>query len=309
MDGEGGRAGVEEELVTPQVAPAVSVPSEAAAGQSPDAAGGVLMSSIPAASGMESVMTDVGADMPQQAAAVEKVEEEVQGQQVTVMPETPAHQKEAQQEQAVVSGEHTVPSAVAASQLAQALEASAAFATAGEADAAGPDVELVGTVVRMDSERAAGVSGLVQGYDSDEEASSSGASSEGEDSSEEADEEAETDSSYVSEESSSDASSNSDDEEMVSPRKALDTMLGGDSDDEPSSQGPPRTAHEIVDLPLVVPIDVEITPQHKLLPVGSVAAVVGTSIVVEGSGRCRALDEGTVFCLSGSRTPLGVTSW
>ncbi|CAL8470156.1 g9698 [Coccomyxa elongata] len=57
-------------------------------------------------------------------------------------------------------------------------------------------------------------------------------------------------------------------------------------------------------LPEVEQLDVQISPDDKLLPVGHVSAIVGSIIVVQAPENGRAVTEGSVLCLA-SREPIG----
>jgi Gar1/Naf1 RNA binding region len=137
--------------------------------------------------------------------------------------------------------------------------------------------------------------------------------------------------------SAADSSSSSDsdsDSSSVSPRihsrirRALAAVEDGhaDSDDE-GKLGPIRTKNERdLDGVFITPIDVDITPQFSLVPVGFVKSLMEKAIVIESLpnalapasaipnpyasshdmvSMARALDADTVLCLADSRRPLG----
>ena len=114
-----------------------------------------------------------------------------------------------------------------------------------------------------------------------------------------------------SDSSSSSSDSDSDSDEEENPRKRgnnelEDEELSDDNDD--TSEGPVKSAHEILDEPAPkLPDNLKITPQTQLEHVGEIFRVTGKTVVIKASvsGEFRVLDEHSVFCTS-DRVPFGV---
>lgn len=122
-----------------------------------------------------------------------------------------------------------------------------------------------------------------------------------------------------SEEESSEASSSSDEEQMgkqhggVGGMDALikegELMVGiddGDDDDEEASDTPIKLKHAVEVLPLVPKVEVHLEPHHKTLPVGTISAIMGERVIVEGSVEHNPLNEGSILWITESRSPLGI---
>uniref|UniRef100_A0A452ZGY9 H/ACA ribonucleoprotein complex non-core subunit NAF1 n=1 Tax=Aegilops tauschii subsp. strangulata TaxID=200361 RepID=A0A452ZGY9_AEGTS len=59
-------------------------------------------------------------------------------------------------------------------------------------------------------------------------------------------------------------------------------------------------------LPPVPKIEVQLEPHHKALPVGTITAIMGERVIVEGSVEHSPLTEGSILWITESRTPLGI---
>ncbi|KAJ1263545.1 hypothetical protein BS78_09G193600 [Paspalum vaginatum] len=122
-------------------------------------------------------------------------------------------------------------------------------------------------------------------------------------------------------EESSESSSSSDEEELeaVKPGAAggrkgnsIDALLeegelmvlSDEDDDEP--KGHIKSKHEAEVLPLVPKIEVQLEPHHQALPVGTITAIMGERVIVEGSVQHNPLNEGSILWITESRTPLGI---
>uniref|UniRef100_A0A0D3G9I5 H/ACA ribonucleoprotein complex non-core subunit NAF1 n=1 Tax=Oryza barthii TaxID=65489 RepID=A0A0D3G9I5_9ORYZ len=116
---------------------------------------------------------------------------------------------------------------------------------------------------------------------------------------------------------SSEASSSSDEEEQMAKKTggAGDTdslfeegelMLASDDDDEEAPKGPIKSKHEVEVLPPVPKIDVQLEPHHQTLPVGTISAIMGERVIVEGSVQHNPLNEGSILWITESRIPLGI---
>uniref|UniRef100_A0A0E0A1A5 H/ACA ribonucleoprotein complex non-core subunit NAF1 n=1 Tax=Oryza glumipatula TaxID=40148 RepID=A0A0E0A1A5_9ORYZ len=141
-----------------------------------------------------------------------------------------------------------------------------------------------------------------------------------EEESESSEEESEASSSSDEEEDkreSSEASSSSDEEEQMAKKTggAGDTdslfeegelMLASDDDDEEAPKGPIKSKHEVEVLPPVPKIDVQLEPHHQTLPVGTISAIMGERVIVEGSVQHNPLNEGSILWITESRIPLGI---
>ncbi|KAG8068137.1 hypothetical protein GUJ93_ZPchr0005g15343 [Zizania palustris] len=117
-------------------------------------------------------------------------------------------------------------------------------------------------------------------------------------------------------EESSEASSSSDEEEQrikknsdIGDTEALleegELMLASDDEDE-VPKGSLKSKHEIEVLPTVPKIEVRLEPHHRTLPVGTISAIMGERVIVEGSVQHSPLDEGSIIWITESRTPLGI---
>ncbi|KAF6996677.1 hypothetical protein CFC21_012989, partial [Triticum aestivum] len=119
-------------------------------------------------------------------------------------------------------------------------------------------------------------------------------------------------------EESSEASLSSDDEVPVAKKhsgpsdmEALleegELMVGvDDGDDDETPKGPIKSKHEVEVLPPVPNIEVQLEPHHKALPVGTITAIMGERVIVEGSVEHSPLTEGSILWITESRTPLGI---
>ncbi|KAL5203317.1 hypothetical protein ABZP36_014269 [Zizania latifolia] len=117
-------------------------------------------------------------------------------------------------------------------------------------------------------------------------------------------------------EESSEASSSSDEEEHrtkknsdIGVTEALleegELMLASD-DEEEAPKGSLKSKHEVEVLPTVPKIEVQLKPHHQTLPVGTISAIMGERVIVEGSVQHSPLDEGSIIWITESRTPLGI---
>ncbi|KAG2618314.1 hypothetical protein PVAP13_3NG079501 [Panicum virgatum] len=140
----------------------------------------------------------------------------------------------------------------------------------------------------------------------DEESSEASSSSEDEEHGDKKDEE------------SSEASSSSDEEELEAMElggaggnslEALleegELMVGSDEENE-VPKGRSKSKHEAEVLPPVPKIEIQLEPHHQTLPVGTVSAIMGERVIVEGSVQHNPLNEGSVLWITESRTPLGI---
>uniref|UniRef100_J3M8N3 H/ACA ribonucleoprotein complex non-core subunit NAF1 n=1 Tax=Oryza brachyantha TaxID=4533 RepID=J3M8N3_ORYBR len=118
-------------------------------------------------------------------------------------------------------------------------------------------------------------------------------------------------------EESSEASSSSDEEEtankdgIVRDTEALleegELMLASDdNDDDEAPKGPLKSKHEVEILPPVPKIEVQLEPHHQTLPVGTISAIMGERVIVEGSVQHNPLNEGSILWITERRTPLGI---
>uniref|UniRef100_A0A0E0L4D9 H/ACA ribonucleoprotein complex non-core subunit NAF1 n=1 Tax=Oryza punctata TaxID=4537 RepID=A0A0E0L4D9_ORYPU len=122
----------------------------------------------------------------------------------------------------------------------------------------------------------------------------------------------------ANEDESSEASSSSDEEEQMAKRNGSvgdtdslfeegELMLASDGDDdEEAPKGPIKSKHEVEVLPPVPKIDVHLEPHHQTLPVGTISAMMGERVIVEGSVQHNPLNEGSILWITESRTPLGI---
>ncbi|CAL4908961.1 unnamed protein product [Urochloa decumbens] len=115
-------------------------------------------------------------------------------------------------------------------------------------------------------------------------------------------------------EESSEASSSSDEEELGGAAKGsiLDALLeegelmvaSDEEDEEPKGRVKPK--HEAEVLPPVPKIEIQLEPHHQTLPVGTISAIMGERVIVEGSVQHNPLNEGSILWITESRTPLGI---
>ncbi|CAM0954734.1 unnamed protein product [Alopecurus aequalis] len=117
---------------------------------------------------------------------------------------------------------------------------------------------------------------------------------------------------------SSEASSSSDEEVPVAKQQGGATDMEAlleegelmaevdDEDEDETPKGPIKSKHEVEVLPPVPKIDVQLEPHHKALPVGTVSAIMGERVIVEGSVEHSPLTEGSILWITESRTPLGI---
>uniref|UniRef100_A0ACD5Z2U8 Uncharacterized protein n=1 Tax=Avena sativa TaxID=4498 RepID=A0ACD5Z2U8_AVESA len=174
-------------------------------------------------------------------------------------------------------------------------------------DEAAVDAERNSEVSVEEETEDGGSKGKVESSDSseDEDGESSEASSSSED---------------EGEEESSEASSSSDEEEQISKKHdgvgdmaALieegELMVGiNDDDDEEEGAltGCINSKHDVEVLPPVPKIKIQLEPHHKTLPVGTISAIMGERVIVEGSVQHNPLNEGSILWITESRTPLGI---
>ncbi|KAM0929739.1 hypothetical protein ACQ4PT_001415 [Festuca glaucescens] len=119
-------------------------------------------------------------------------------------------------------------------------------------------------------------------------------------------------------EESSEASSSSDEEVPVTKKHGgvidLEAILEegelmaevDDDDEDETPKGPVKSKHEVEVLPPVPKIEVQLEQHHKPLPVGTISAIMGERVVVEGSVEHSPLTEGSILWITESRTPLGI---
>ncbi|PUZ65305.1 hypothetical protein GQ55_3G213200 [Panicum hallii var. hallii] len=119
-------------------------------------------------------------------------------------------------------------------------------------------------------------------------------------------------------EESSEASSSSDEEELEAMKlggaggnslEALleegELMVGSDEEDE-EPKGRSKSKHEAEILPPVPKIEIQLEPHHQTLPVGTISAIMGERVIVEGSVQHNPLNEGSILWITESRIPLGI---
>ncbi|KAF8719339.1 hypothetical protein HU200_024042 [Digitaria exilis] len=120
-------------------------------------------------------------------------------------------------------------------------------------------------------------------------------------------------------EESSEASSSSDEEELEAMKpggagegNSLEALLeegelmvvSDEEDEEP--RGHNKFKHEAEVLPPVPKIEIQLEPHHQTLPVGTISAIMGERVIVEGSVQHNPLNEGSILWITESRTPLGI---
>jgi len=59
-------------------------------------------------------------------------------------------------------------------------------------------------------------------------------------------------------------------------------------------------------LPPVPKIEIQLEPHHQTLPVGTISAIMGERVIVEGSVQHNPLNEGSILWITESRMPLGI---
>ncbi|EMS63351.1 H/ACA ribonucleoprotein complex non-core subunit NAF1 [Triticum urartu] len=168
-----------------------------------------------------------------------------------------------------------------------------------------------GAMVNKEVERGGG-KGEEESKDEESESSEDEELSEASSSSDEEEEPAKND------EESSEASSSSDEEVPVAKKHSCPSdmealleegeLMAGveDEDDDETPKGPIKSKHEVEVLPPVPKIEVQLEPHHKALPVGTITAIMGERVIVEGSVEHSPLTEGSILWITESRTPLGI---
>ncbi|XP_045802917.1 H/ACA ribonucleoprotein complex non-core subunit NAF1-like [Trifolium pratense] len=85
------------------------------------------------------------------------------------------------------------------------------------------------------------------------------------------------------------------------------TSWGSDDSDDDQSRGRcHRLSNELEDLPWIPPVNVNLGPHHKMLPVGVVTSIVGAKVIVEGVEKHAPLNEGSILWITERQTPLGL---
>uniref|UniRef100_A0A0D9WIC2 H/ACA ribonucleoprotein complex non-core subunit NAF1 n=1 Tax=Leersia perrieri TaxID=77586 RepID=A0A0D9WIC2_9ORYZ len=173
------------------------------------------------------------------------------------------------------------------------------------------DADMNDTALTLVKEEAIGRGGDEEDESDEEESESSQEeSSEASSSSDE-----EEDKRAKDDEESSEASSSSDEEEQMTKKNGGDTdslfeeaelMLASDDEEEEASKSSRKYKHEVEVLPPVPKIEVKLEPHHKTLPVGTISAIMGERLIVEGSVQHNPLNEGSILWITESRTPLGI---
>ncbi|TKW26475.1 hypothetical protein SEVIR_3G192400v4 [Setaria viridis] len=82
-------------------------------------------------------------------------------------------------------------------------------------------------------------------------------------------------------------------------------MVGSDEEDE-EPKGRSKSKHEVEVLPPVPKIEIKLEPHHQTLPVGTISAIMGERVIVEGSVQHNPLNEGSILWITESRMPLGI---
>ncbi|KAJ6829346.1 H/ACA ribonucleoprotein complex non-core subunit NAF1-like [Iris pallida] len=129
------------------------------------------------------------------------------------------------------------------------------------------------------------------------------------------DEESGDESSSSSSSSSSSESSSSEEEEEeeeeegeIKGSEMEEALFISDDEDEegPVPKGPIRSKHELEDLPPVCPVEVSLEPHHQTMPVGVISSILDNRVIIEGSEKHSALNEGSILWITESRSPLGI---
>jgi len=80
-------------------------------------------------------------------------------------------------------------------------------------------------------------------------------------------------------------------------------MIGSDAEEQ---KGGIKSKYEAEVLPPVPKIEIQLEPHHQTLPVGTISAIMGERVIVEGSVQHNPLNEGSILWITESRTPLGI---
>ncbi|CAK9856649.1 unnamed protein product [Sphagnum jensenii] len=89
-------------------------------------------------------------------------------------------------------------------------------------------------------------------------------------------------------------------------QKLIRGNIEGSSDDEEISMEPPRTAHELKELPPVPKIDAVLEPHQIPQSVGNISSVFNKQVIVEATDHKLVLNEGSILWLTEQRIPLGI---
>ncbi|WJX73992.1 hypothetical protein P8452_57709 [Trifolium repens] len=79
-----------------------------------------------------------------------------------------------------------------------------------------------------------------------------------------------------------------------------------DADDNQFEGRSDRSRNDLENLPRVPPVNVNLGPHHKMLPVGVVTSIVGVKVIVEGVEKHAPLNEGSILWITERQTPLGL---
>ncbi|XP_010921984.1 uncharacterized protein [Elaeis guineensis] len=165
-----------------------------------------------------------------------------------------------------------------------------------------------GVDVSTQRSKGDGSTGVSSATDSKMEGEGDGADS-GEDSCEAESEESEGDDSS-SEESSSSSSEEEDEEgdsqDSEDKEDQDEELVVGSDDEDEVAKRTIRSKHELEVLPPVPPLEVTLEPHHQLLPVGTISAMLGTKVIVEGSVNHNPLNERSILWITDTRSPLGL---
>ncbi|KAJ6801895.1 H/ACA ribonucleoprotein complex non-core subunit NAF1-like [Iris pallida] len=120
-------------------------------------------------------------------------------------------------------------------------------------------------------------------------------------------------SSSSSSSSSTSSSEEAEDEEegVIKGSETEETLFISDDDDEeeggpPVQKGPIRSKHELEDLPPVRSVEVSLEPHQQTIPLGVISSIFGSRVIIEGSEKHSALNEGSIIWITESRSPLGI---
>ncbi|XP_062231802.1 H/ACA ribonucleoprotein complex non-core subunit NAF1-like [Phragmites australis] len=188
-------------------------------------------------------------------------------------------------------------------------------AVATEVGAAPTDVEM--NIAASVKEEGGGDKEKQDSSEEESESSEEDESSEASSSSEEEEEQR-----PKKDEESSEASSSSDEEEELGAKKLCgaggaegdslealleegELMVGSDEEGE-EPKGPIKSKHQAEVLTPVPKIEIQLEPHHQTLPVGSITAIMGERVIVEGSVQHNPLNEGSILWITESRMPLGI---
>ncbi|XP_066366755.1 LOW QUALITY PROTEIN: uncharacterized protein [Miscanthus floridulus] len=184
-----------------------------------------------------------------------------------------------------------------------------------EAPPAPSDAEMMNTTVSAEVQPEGGKERLES---SDEESESESSENDDDSSSTEASSssEEEKEQGVHKDEESSEASS-SEEEELGVKRHGgkadnLETLLEEgelmirSNEEDEEQKGGIKSKYEAEVLPPVPKIEIQLEPHHQTLPVGTISAIMGERVIVEGSVQHNPLNEGSILWITERRTPLGI---